>query len=153
MVQLLFILCWGLTFNISVIQKSVDRKEWSWTVFGVLLMCIVPIIYYLAVLRNIEEDKPIKIEKTIYPEPTLPRAILPVSKGDEEKIGMGLARIIEEDPTLRTELNLEVHQNIVWGMGDLHLSVVKENLKEKFDIDQVMKLDCDILLPGIQKNP
>jgi elongation factor G len=85
-------------------------------------------------------DKLIGMEKTIYPEPTLPRAILPVSKGDEEKIGMGLSRIIEEDPTLRTELNLEVHQNIVWGMGDLHLSVVKENLKEKFDIDVTMSI-------------
>lgn len=85
-------------------------------------------------------DKPIEMEKTIYPEPTLPRAILPVSKGDEEKIGMGLSRIIEEDPTLRTELNLEVHQNIVWGMGDLHLAVVKENLKEKFDINVTMSV-------------
>ncbi|MCL5072591.1 MAG: elongation factor G [Actinobacteria bacterium] len=83
-------------------------------------------------------DKPVEMEKTIYPEPTLPRAIIPVSKGDEEKIGMGLSRIIEEDPTLKTELNLEVHQTIVWGMGDLHLSVVKENLKEKFDIDVKM---------------
>lgn len=83
-------------------------------------------------------DKPIEMEKTIYPEPSFPRAILPVSKGDEEKISMGLSRLVEEDPTLKMELNLEVHQNIVWGMGDLHLSVIKENLKEKFDIDVVM---------------
>lgn len=80
-------------------------------------------------------DKQLIIDKTVYPEPTLPKAILPVSKGDEEKISMGISKLVEEDPTLRMELNLEVHQNIVWGMGDLHLTIVKENLKEKFDID------------------
>jgi elongation factor G len=83
-------------------------------------------------------DKPLGMEKTIYPQPTLPKAILPVSKGDEEKIGMGISRLVEEDPTLKMELNLEVHQNIVWGMGDLHLSIIKENLKEKFDIEVTM---------------
>jgi elongation factor G len=83
-------------------------------------------------------DKPLVMDKTIYPAPTLPKAILPVSKGDEEKISMGISRLVEEDPTLRTELNLEVHQNIVWGMGELHLTIVKENLKEKFDIEVTM---------------
>jgi elongation factor G len=83
-------------------------------------------------------DKPLEMEKTVYPAPSLPRAILPVSKGDEEKISMGLSRLVEEDPTLKMELNLEVHQNIVWGMGDLHLAIIKENLKEKFDIDVAM---------------
>jgi len=83
-------------------------------------------------------DKPLIMEKTVYPEPTLPKAILPVSKGDEEKISMGTSKLVEEDPTLKMELNLEVHQNIVWGMGDLHLVILKENLKEKFDIDVIM---------------
>jgi len=83
-------------------------------------------------------DKPLEMGKITYPQPTLPRAIIPVSKGDEEKISMGISKLVEEDPTLKTELNIEVHQNIVWGMGDLHLSIVKENLKEKFDIDVTM---------------
>ncbi len=83
-------------------------------------------------------DKHFMIEKITYPEPTLPKAILPVSKGDEEKISMGVSRLVEEDPTLKTELNLEVHQSIVWGMGDLHLAILKDNLKEKFDIDVIM---------------
>jgi elongation factor G len=80
-------------------------------------------------------DKTIELEKIIYPEPIFPKAIIPVAKGDEEKINSGLARLIEEDPTIRTENNLEVKQNIVWGMGELHLAIVKDKLKEKFDID------------------
>jgi elongation factor G len=79
------------------------------------------------------------MDKTVYPNPTLPKAILPVSKGDEEKISGGLSRLVEEDPTLKMELNTEIHQSIVWGMGDLHLAIIKENLKEKFDIDVTMR--------------
>ena len=104
-------------------------------------------IVAVAKIMDIENDdtissteKPMEIIKSTYPDPTLPRAILPISKGDEEKISMGISRLVEEDPTLKTELNLEIHQNIVWGLGDLQLNVVKENLKEKFDIDVSMSI-------------
>jgi len=80
-------------------------------------------------------DKPVELEKISYPDPIFPKAIIPLTKGDEEKINSGLARLIEEDPTIRTENNHEVKQNIVWGMGELHLAIVKDKLKEKFDID------------------
>lgn len=88
-------------------------------------------------------DKPLGMEKIIYPEPVLPKTIIPAGKGDEEKISTGLSKLIEEDPTLKQELDTEVKQSIVWGMGDLSLSIVKENLKEKFDID------VDLLTPDI----
>jgi elongation factor G len=79
-------------------------------------------------------EKPLILDKPDYPDPIYPRAVMPVSKGDEEKIASGLARLIEEDPTISLENNLEVHQNILWGMGELHLAIIKEKLKEKFDI-------------------
>jgi len=75
------------------------------------------------------------IDKVKYMEPTLPKAVLPKSKGDEEKISNGISKIIQEDQTLKQELNLEVHQNILWGMGDLHLSITREKLKEKYDVE------------------
>jgi len=73
----------------------------------------------------------------------LPRAVIPRSKGDEEKVSNSLSKLIQEDPTIRQELNLEVHQNIIWGMGELHLSITREKLKEKFDVD------IDILVPDV----
>ena len=79
-------------------------------------------------------DKPLILDKPDYPDPVYPRAVMPASKGDEEKIASGLARLIEEDPTISLENNPEVHQNILWGMGELHLAIIKEKLKEKFDI-------------------
>lgn len=81
------------------------------------------------------QENLLEIEKIQYPEPILPKAILPVSKGDEEKISNGLSKLSEEDPTLKQELNLEVKQNFIWGTGELHLLIIKDNLKQKFDID------------------
>ncbi len=81
------------------------------------------------------QDQPLKIPETEYFTPTLPKAVLPKSKGDEEKISSGLSKLMQEDPTIKQELNLEVHQNIIWGLGELHLSMAREKLKEKFDVD------------------
>lgn len=80
------------------------------------------------------QEKPLQIPPTQYFSPTLPKAVTPKSKGDEEKISSGIAKLIQEDPTIRQELDLEVHQNIVWGMGELHHSILKEKLKEKYDV-------------------
>jgi elongation factor G len=84
-------------------------------------------------------DKPLEMGKVTYPEPIFPKAITPAAKGDEEKIHSGITRLIEEDPTIKLENNHEVKQSIVWGMGELHLAIVKEKLKEKFDIEVNME--------------
>lgn len=80
------------------------------------------------------QENPLQIPPVQYFSPTLPKAVTPKSKGDEEKISNGIAKLMQEDPTIRQKLNLEVHQNIVWGMGELHHSIIKEKLKEKFDV-------------------
>ncbi len=80
-------------------------------------------------------DNPLVIDKIEYMQPNLPRAIVPKSKGDEEKISTSLGKIMEEDQTLRQELNIEVHQNIIWGIGDLHLTITTGKLKEKYDVE------------------
>jgi elongation factor G len=84
-------------------------------------------------------DNPLEMDKVVYPEPIFPKAITPAAKGDEEKIHTGIIRLIEEDPTIRLENDTEVKQNIVWGMGELHLAIVKEKLKDKFDIEVNME--------------
>ncbi|MGH2746548.1 MAG: elongation factor G [Actinomycetota bacterium] len=69
------------------------------------------------------------------PEPLLPKAIQPKTKGDEDKLMIGLQKLIEEDPSLRLERNDETHQTILWGMGDAHLDVVLHRLKSKFSVE------------------
>ncbi|HEV3473012.1 MAG TPA: GTP-binding protein, partial [Actinomycetota bacterium] len=63
------------------------------------------------------------------PEPLLPKAIQPRTKGDEDKLMTGLQKLIEEDPSLRLDRSDETHQMILWGMGDAHLDVALERLK------------------------
>ncbi|MHB1276701.1 MAG: GTP-binding protein [Candidatus Humimicrobiaceae bacterium] len=74
-------------------------------------------------------DNPLEMDKVVYPEPIFPKAITPAAKGDEEKIHSGIIRLIEEDPAIRLENDHEVKQSLVWGMGELHLAIVKEKLK------------------------
>ncbi len=67
-----------------------------------------------------------------YPNPYAMSAVKPVSKGDEDKISLGIARLLEEDPTLRFENNPETKQLVLYGLGDTHLDVVVSKLKSRF---------------------
>jgi elongation factor G len=69
------------------------------------------------------------------PEPLLPKAIEPKTKGDEDKLMIGLQKIIEEDPSLRLARSDETHQTILWGMGDAHLDAALERLKRKSGVE------------------
>ena len=82
-----------------------------------------------------DKSNPIVFPGIEPPEPLLPKAIAPKSKGDEDKLMIGLHKIIEEDPTLKLERNDETHQTILWGMGDAHLDVIFEKLKRKFSVE------------------
>lgn len=74
-----------------------------------------------------------------FPKPCLSLAILPKAKGDEEKISSGLTRLMEEDPTIKMELNTETHQQVVSGMGDQHIDVVVAKLRNKFGVSVDLK--------------
>jgi elongation factor G len=86
-----------------------------------------------------DKSNPIVLPGIEPPEPLLPKAIAPKTKGDEDKLMIGLQRLIEEDPSLRLERNDETHQTILWGMGDAHLDIAFQRLKRKsgVEVDQV----------------
>ena len=69
------------------------------------------------------------------PSPVYTLAIMPKSRGDEEKISSGLARLTEEDPTLRVERGEVTHQHLIRGMGDVHLDVTLEKLRRKYGVE------------------
>jgi elongation factor G len=82
-----------------------------------------------------EKSAPIVLPGIEPPEPLLPKAIEPRTKGDEDKLMIGLQKIIEEDPSLRLARSDETHQTILWGMGDAHLDAALERLKRKSGVD------------------
>ncbi len=82
-----------------------------------------------------DKDKPVRYPATIFPKPVLSFAMKPKAKGDEEKIGSGLARLSEEDPTILHYKHPETSELLVSGMGDSHIDVIAERLKRKFGVE------------------
>jgi len=82
---------------------------------------------------------PVILEPIEFPEPTLAVAISPKSRGDEDKVGNALSKLLEEDPTLRIEKNTETKETILKGMGDLHLDIISERMKTKFGVEVEMR--------------
>ena len=70
-----------------------------------------------------------------FPMPVFSQAILPKTRADEEKISSALHRVVEEDPTLKVERNAQTHELLVSGMGQLHLDVIIERLKQRFGVE------------------
>jgi elongation factor G len=80
------------------------------------------------------KDSPLILPPIPFPEPMLSVAIRPRAKGDEEKIGNGLHRLHEEDPTFQVRTD-EMHQTILYGMGELQLEVIVQRLKRRYQVD------------------
>lgn len=85
-----------------------------------------------------DANNPIIFENISFPVPSIAMAIEPKSKGDEDKIGSGLQRLVEEDPTLKVEKNVETHQTLISGMGEQHLEIITKRLANKFGVEVLL---------------
>jgi elongation factor G len=81
------------------------------------------------------KDDPVVLPAIPMPEPLLGIAVEPKTKGDEDKLSTALARVREEDPTLRIERSEETHETVMYGMGEAHLDVVLERMKRKYGVE------------------
>jgi elongation factor G len=81
------------------------------------------------------ENAPIVLESMTFPDPVISVAVEPKSKADQDKLGNGLARLAEEDPTFRVETDEETGQTLISGMGELHLEIIVDRLKREFNVD------------------
>ena len=82
-----------------------------------------------------DASRVVKLPAPVFPKPSLFMAVTVAKKGDEGKISSALARLMEEDPTLSYVNNAETHQQIIGGLGEQHLDVVKAKLKNKFGVE------------------
>ncbi len=81
------------------------------------------------------EDHPIVLESMHFPEPVINLAIEPKTKADEEKMGIALNRLSEEDPTFRVKTDEETNQTVIYGMGELHLEIIVDRMKREFNVE------------------
>jgi elongation factor G len=82
-----------------------------------------------------DPGRPALMEPWVMPEPLLPTALTAKTSADEDKLSQGLARLAAEDPTLRTEVNRDTKQVVVWSMGEAHLEVLLERLRTKHGVE------------------
>src|SRR5471032_1608192 len=82
-----------------------------------------------------DEKTPIILENIVFPEPVISQAIEPKTKGDQDKLGIALTRLAQEDPTFRMRTDEETQQTIIAGMGELHLEIILDRLKREFKVE------------------
>ena len=81
------------------------------------------------------EGKPIALEEMTFPEPVISIAVEPKTKADQEKMGIALQKLSEEDPTFRVKSDEETGQTIISGMGELHLDIIVDRMKREFSVE------------------
>jgi elongation factor G len=81
------------------------------------------------------DTAPIRLESMDFPEPVIAVAIEPKTKGDQDKLGAGLQRLSDEDPTFRVQTDEETGQTLISGMGELHLEIIVDRLMREFNVD------------------
>jgi len=82
-----------------------------------------------------DPDFPIILEKMVFPEPVISVAVEPKTKADQEKMGIALQKLAEEDPTFRVHTDEETGQTIIAGMGELHLEIIVDRMKREFKVE------------------
>jgi elongation factor G len=82
-----------------------------------------------------DEAKPVRLESITFAEPVISLAVEPKTKADQEKMGLALQKLTEEDPTLRVRTDEETGQTILSGMGELHLDIITDRMKREFKVE------------------
>ena len=82
-----------------------------------------------------DEENPIELYRIVFPEPVISLRIEPKTKADQEKMGMALNRLAQEDPTFRVSTDQETGETIISGMGELHLEIIVDRLKREFAVE------------------
>ena len=82
-----------------------------------------------------DEENPIELNRIVFPEPVISLRIEPKTKADQEKMGMALNRLAQEDPTFKVTTDQETGETIISGMGELHLEIIVERMKREFTVE------------------
>jgi elongation factor G len=82
-----------------------------------------------------DEEHPIELYRIVFPEPVIQLRVEPKTKADQEKMGMALNRLAQEDPTFRVSTDSETNETIIAGMGELHLEIIVDRMKREFSVE------------------
>jgi len=118
-----------------ILQMHANKREEIKTVYSGDIAAAIGLKYTTTGDTLCEESKRIVLESMVFPDPVISVAIEPKTKAGQEKMGRGLAKLAEEDPTFRTFTNSETGQVIISGMGELHLEIIVDRLLREFKVE------------------
>nr|WP_271478012.1 elongation factor G [Pontimonas sp.] len=139
----------GIDSGAQVINSTKDRKERIGKIFQMHANKENPVekvsaghIYAVIGLKDTttgdtlcDPGSPVVLESMTFPEPVIEVAIEPKTKADQEKLSLAIQKLAEEDPTFRTEQNVETGQTVIKGMGELHLDILVDRMKREFNVE------------------
>jgi elongation factor G len=118
-----------------LIQIQADKREDIDTCYSGDIAAIVGIKNITTGDTLCDEDFPILLEPPSFPDPVISMAIEPKTKQDQEKMGIALQRLSEEDPTFKVYTHEDTGQTIIAGMGELHLEIIRDRMLREFKVD------------------
>jgi elongation factor G len=117
-----------------VLMRAIEREEIDLAYSGDIC-AVVGVKDIITGDTLCDENFDIRLEPPSFPEPVISMSIEPNSKGDQEKMGTALQRLVAEDPTLRVKTDQDTGQTILAGMGELHLDIIRDRMKREFKVE------------------
>ena len=118
-----------------IVQLQADKREEVKKVFAGEIAAAVGLKDAKTSHTFCDENNPIILETIIFPEPVISLRIEPKTKADQERMGMALRRLSDEDPTFRVKADSETGETVISGMGELHLDIIVDRMKREFNVE------------------
>jgi elongation factor G len=118
-----------------IVRLQADQREEVKKVFAGEIAAAVGLKNAKTSNTFCDENNPIILETIIFPEPVISLRIEPKTKADQERMGMALHRLSDEDPTFRVKADSETGETVISGMGELHLDIIVDRMKREFNVE------------------
>jgi len=118
-----------------IVRLQADQREEVKKVFAGEIAAAVGLKNAKTSHTFADETNPIILEEIVFPEPVISLRIEPKTKADQEKMGMALKRLSDEDPTFRIKSDQETGETVIMGMGELHLEIIVDRMKREFSVE------------------
>jgi len=121
-----------------IVQMHANQRENIENAFAGDIVAVIGLTHTVTGDTLCDEDEPVLLEAIEFPVPVVSLSIAPKSRGDQDKLGKGLAKLSDEDPTFLVQSDEETKETILTGMGELHLEIIVDRLKEEFGVEAVV---------------
>ncbi len=121
-----------------ILQMHANQRENIDNAFAGDIVAAIGLEYTITGDTLCDPDNPVLLEAIEFPVPVVSLSIVPKSRGDQDKLGKGLAKLTEEDPTFLVQTDQETKETVLTGMGELHLEIIVDRLKEEFGVEAIV---------------